>query len=341
LQKLFVTLTLLALVACTQPQDQSATFYVFGTTVEVILRDTDDDKASIVFATLQQRFQSMHQDWHAWEPGHLTDINRAFAEGRAIDIQDDVASLIRHSQALEKATGGRFNAAIGGLIKLWGFHTSDYPISGPPPTGTAIQSWLEKQPSSLDIQLEGLRGRSSNPGVQLDFGGIAKGYAVDVACNLLTEMGVKSAIVNAGGDLRAFGGNNHPWIIAINKPGGGIIGGIEIYRDEAVFTSGVAHRYRQDTQQRYPHIIDPRNGLPISGLSAATVVSTDGTLADAAATAILVAGANDWPVVARDLGVDTVLVIADNGFLYMTEKMKQRLVLSDEQITPFTVIEVP
>lgn len=341
MQKLFISLTLLALVACAKSQDQHATFYVFGTTVEVTLRDTDEDQASAAFAALQQRFQAMHRDWHAWQPGHLTDINRAFSEGRRIAVQDDVADLIRRSQSLETASGGRFNAAIGGLIALWGFHTSDYPISGPPPAAEAIQSWLDKQASTLDILIAGGQVSSRNPAVQLDFGGIAKGYAVDAACKLLLEMGVENAVVNAGGDLRAYGGQHRPWQIAINKPGGGIIGGIAIYGDEAVFTSGSSHRFRQDQQRRYPHILDPRSGQPISGLIAATVVTDDGTVADAAATALLVAGINDWPEVASALGLTTVLVVDENGALFMTEQMKRRLILTNENTTLTTIVELP
>ena len=306
MRKFLITLLLLALVACTKPPDRHAIFYVFGTTVDVTVRNTDEKTASAAFGKLQQRFQSMHRDWHAWEPGHLTDINLAFSEGHKIDIQDDIAFLIRRSQQLEVATGGRFNPAIGGLIELWGFHTSDYPITGPPTEAAAIRSWLEKNPSSLNIRIEGSQAGSSNPAVQLDFGGIAKGYAVDIARDLLVSMGINSAIINAGGDLRAFGGNGQAWKIAVRKPGGGVIGGINISGDEAVFTSGNSQRFRQDQLERYPHILDPATGWPISGLSAATVVTDEGALADAAATAILVAGGNDWPEVAGALELDKI-----------------------------------
>jgi len=341
LQKRLLTLLLLALVACTEQQDRHAVFYVFGTTVDVTLRETDEKTASAAFGMLQQRFQSMHRDWHAWEPGHLTAINQAFSEGRKIDVQDDIAALIRRSQVLETATGGRFNPAIGGLIGLWGFHTSEYPIIGPPPAPAAIRAWLEKNPSSLNIRIEGKQVSSSNPSVQLDFGAIAKGYAVDIARDLLINMGIKSAIINAGGDLRAYGGNDQPWKIAVSKPGGGIIGGIDVSGDEAVFTSGNSQRFRQDLQQRYPHILDPATGWPITGLSAATVVADDGALADAAATAILVAGKNDWPAVASALGLDTVLVVDEQGNLFMTEKMQDRLTLKNKKDTQITIITLP
>ncbi len=102
--------------------------------------------------------------------------------------------------------------------------------------------------------------------MQLDFGGIAKGYAVDLAVARLRELGIGSAIVNAGGDLRAFGRHgDRPWRVAVRKPGGGTIGTLEVRQDEAMFTSGNYERFRQDEQERYPHILDPRSGWPVQG----------------------------------------------------------------------------
>ncbi len=339
-----ISLLLLLVAACAPPQEHNAVYFVFGTNVEVSLRDTDETKASEAFGLLQQRFQSMHRDWHAWEKGRLTDINLAFAENRQTDVPEDIATLIRRSQTLENATSGRFNPAIGGLIALWGFHTSKYPITGPPPQMTAIQGWLDQHPSCADIKLDGHRVSSRNPAVQLDFGGIAKGYAVDIARELLGGIGVQSAIINAGGDLRAFGGGSkNPWKIAVENPAGGIIGVINVSGDEAVFTSGNAYRFRQDDQQRYPHIIDPVTGWPVTGLSSATVIADEGVLADVAATALIIAGENGWPQQAVALGLDLVLVINDRGKVFMTEKMQQRLSLGSgvPAEIEFEVVKLP
>ena len=167
---------------------------------------------------------------------------------------------------------------------------------------------------------------SKNPAVRLDFGGIAKGYAIDLACESLKLLGVRNAIVNAGGDLRAFGGHgDRPWRIAVRHPGGGIIGSLETGADEAVFTSGNYERFRQDDESRYPHILDPRTGWPVRNLSSVTVVANEGWLADAAATALIVAGPDEWVDVARSMGVRQVLLVDENGKTYLTPEMDRRV----------------
>jgi thiamine biosynthesis lipoprotein len=271
-------------------------------------------------------FQGMHRDWHAWEPGRLVDINRAFAAGKPATADADIIEMIRRSQSLETQTGGRFNPAIGALIELWGFHTSDYPIEGPPPSQEQISAILDSHPSSRDIQIDGLEVSTGNTTVQLDFGGIAKGYAVDLTIARLRAMGINNAIVNAGGDLRAIGTHGErPWRVAVRKPGGGNVGSVQVHGDEAIFTSGNYERFRQDQLKRYPHILDPATGWPAKDVASATVITDEGIVADAAATALVVAGLDGWPQVARALDLQQVAVVDEKGTVYLTPAMDQRL----------------
>ncbi len=276
-------------------------------------------------------FQGMHQDWHAWKPGRTTNINKAFAEGRSATADKDIIEMVRRSQQIEASTDGRFNPAIGALIRLWGFHTSEYPITGPPPSQLQINRILERRPSSADIQINGLEMRSDNPVVQLDFGGIAKGYAVDLTIARLRQLGIDNAIVNAGGDLRAIGSHgNRPWRVAIRRPGGGNIGSVQVRGDEAIFTSGNYERFRQDQAERYPHIIDPNTGWPAKDIASVTVITNEGLLADAAATALSVAGLAHWSEVAQALNLDQVALVDESGTVYLTPKMKERIQFADE-----------
>lgn len=333
MKRLILTLTTLLvslwLTSCTGPaQKYHQDFYVFGTLMGVTLWADTDSQAQKAFSSLQNRFQGMHVDWHAWNPGLLTRINQAFSKGETIEANEEIVELIRRSQHLEKATDGRFNPAIGALIGLWGFHTSEYPILGPPPARQDIETLLEPNPSSLDIHLSGLKLQSVNPAVQLDFGGIAKGYAIDIACEMLRSHGIENAIVNAGGDLRAIGSHGErPWKIAVRSPGGGIIGSLDTGEDEAVFTSGNYERFRQENEQRYPHILDPRTGWPVTELASVTIIASEGLVADAAATAITVAGLQEWEDVARTLGLDQVMLVDETGKVYMTQRMSERIEL--------------
>ena len=330
--KLFLLLASLLLTACDRPPAKHhQDFYVFGTLVGVTLWAQDAEQARAAFAELQARFQAMHEEWHPWNPGLLTDINQAFADGRTVEATPGIVEMVRRSREIEAASEGRFNPAIGRLVALWGFHTSDYPIIGPPPTPESIDALLAQRPSSLDIRISGDDLYSNNPSVQLDFGGIAKGYAIDIACDLLRDRGIENAIVNAGGDLRAIGRHDErPWRIAVRAPGGGVIGSLETDGDEAVFTSGNYERFRLDNEARYPHILDPRTGWPVKELASVTVIADEGILADAAATAITVAGLGAWETVARALGLDQVMLVDEDGAVYLTRKMNRRIELVAE-----------
>lgn len=328
---LVTTLCLASLFACQKDREYSAQLFVFGTIVELKLWGASAEQADQAFTEIQQMFNAMHRDWHAWEPGRLTEINEAFRQGRTALADTDIITMIRRSQVLEPQTGGRFNPAIGELIRLWGFHTSDYPVIGPAPTQSVIDEVLNAHPSSRDIQINGLELRSDNPAVQLDFGGVAKGHAVDLTIARLRGMGIENAIINAGGDLRAIGRHgDRPWRVAVRKPGGGNIGSIQVVGDESIFTSGNYERFRQDKTERYPHILDPTTGWPAKDVSSVTVIADEGLFADAAATALVVAGLDNWPEVAASLGLDMVAVVDEKGTVFMTPAMQQRIEFSGD-----------
>jgi len=111
-------LCLALLAACQKNEEQSAELFVFGTIVEIKLWGASPEEASLAFLELQKMFQGMHRDWHAWEPGRLTNINEAFAEGRSATADPEIVEMVRRSQIIEERSGGRFNPAIGALIRL-------------------------------------------------------------------------------------------------------------------------------------------------------------------------------------------------------------------------------
>jgi thiamine biosynthesis lipoprotein len=339
-------LSCLLLLSCAEPQPEKTELYVFGTLVNVSVSGADQAAAQSSFLELQEMFQYMHREWHAWEPGQLSTINQAFAAEQSALADLHIGKLIRHSQEYESSSGGRFNAAIGQLVGVWGFHTSDYPIRAAMPAEDVIKTLVGLRPSAHDINLVKADAthwqvNSSNPAVQLDFGGIAKGYAVDLAIQALATREFEGGIVNAGGDLRAYGTNHgHPWRIAIENPLGGIIGIIDIDTDESVFTSGNYQRFGEDDSGlRYAHILDPRTGWPVRNILSATVITDSGIAADAAATALVVAGLDEWKELARDMQLDTFLITDESGVVYMTPAMHQRLEFREEDQKVFKILE--
>jgi thiamine biosynthesis lipoprotein len=320
-------LTLSALSACGRnaPPVHQAEFAVFGTRVTVSVRSDDVVAVDAAFATLGETFQRMHSDWHPWQSGALTALNAALpatAEGdEAVALSADLITLIEASQRMETLSDGAFNAAIGRLVGLWGFHTSHYPITDPPPLPARVQALSAQRPSSLDVVLSESGARTDNAAVSFDFSGIAKGLAARQACDQLMQAGLSDALINLGGDVMACGRASTAWRVAVANPNAAersatsspIIEVLEIDQATAVFTSGQYQRYGEWQGQRYAHILDPRSGFPLPHVLQATVMDPDPVLADAAATALVVAGPEAWRSVAEQMGVAGVIVVDEAG----------------------------
>jgi len=315
------------LVSCGAPKGAyQEQLPVFGTLVEVKLWGVPEAEAEHLVDRLAEDLDYMHHAWHAWKPGPLGRVNQLLVTGEKFAANPSVLPLIRRGTELSLQSGGLFNPAIGHLIALWGF-ASDDPPHGPPPTKAAIQALLDQHPQMSDIEVDGIMVRCTNPGVKLDFGAFAKGYAVDRAIELLQEAGVKNAIINAGGDLRAIGRHgDRPWRVGIRHPrDAGVLASVEVEGDESVFTSGDYERYFDWEGVRYEHIIDPRSGYPASGVTSVTVFATQADLADATATALSVAGVDHWLPVARAMGVTGVMLVDEAGTVYLTPEIQQRI----------------
>ncbi len=319
-----LALLVLALAGCMPPEgDHDATFFVFGTRVEVKVRGVTEAHAANAFRLLGPELQRMHRELHPWEPGALTALNAELARGGRPRTTPDLAELIEVSTRLEDESLGRFNPAIGALVALWGFHTSDYPITAPPPGDEAIADLLAWQPSMRAIELEGRSVRSRARGVQLDFSGIAKGLAVRRACELLAEVEIRDALVNAGGDVLVCGPTERAWRVGLNDPSGGVLTTLELREPLAVFTSGNDQRFGQFDGERYAHILSPFTGRPVDAVMQATVIHADPLRADAGATALVVAGPDAWWMVAGSMGLDRALVVDAGGRVRATDALAE------------------
>ena len=162
--------------------------YVFGTIVEVKMWGVDEDTSGRAIADLQGMFQQMHRDWHAWEPGPLTRMNAALAEGQTIQADPALLPLIVEANRLSTLSNGLFNPVIGRLLALWGFQGTPLP-EGTLPEPAAIEAWLAQAPDVDDIMLDGDRLASRNPLAAYDLGGFAKGYAIDRCIEHLRRRG--------------------------------------------------------------------------------------------------------------------------------------------------------
>lgn len=319
---ILVGVVLLAACGRSAPPLHQAEFAAFGTRVTVSVRSDNAEAVEAALAELGLEFQRMHREWHPWQDGAVTALNAALpasAEGGdPVPLSADLITLIERSQQMETLSDGAFNAAIGRLVGLWGFHTSRYPITDPPPVPARVQAMAAQRPSSLAVSISEGQARTDNSAVSFDFSGIAKGLAAQQACAQLESVGLSDALINLGGDVMVCGQAHTPWRVAIANPTGAdptstVATVLTVDRAMAVFTSGQYHRYGEWQGQRYAHILDPETGFPLPHVMQATVIDPDPLLADAAATALVVAGPDRWRTLAAQMGLARAIVVDEDG----------------------------
>jgi len=324
----------LLLAACGRSAGDEETrhrFMAMGTLVDVTVWGAPRAEAEAAAREVEALFHDMHREWDPWGDGALGRLNQGLAAGAPVTPDDDLAALLAEAAALTTASQGLFDPAIGALVRLWGFSSEESRPTAPPPAAEVAAQLAGTVPLPA---LLGADGRVSGPpGAQVDLGGFLKGTAVDRGIALLRARGIEHAIVNAGGDLRAIGRRGErPWRIGIRAARDtSVLAALEVEHDDAVFTSGDYERWFDYGGRRYHHVLDPRSGYPAEGIASVTVVHRDAGLADAAATALMVAGRDEWPALADALGVEAVMVVYVDGAIELTEAMRPRAWFTDEE----------
>jgi thiamine biosynthesis lipoprotein len=308
--------------------------YVFGTIVQITVLDSDTTHAQRATERVLAEFDRMHRDLHAWKGGELVALNQAIARGETnIRTTPEIVALIRQAQDLETRSGDLFNPAVGKLVALWSFHRDT--LGGPLPDAQDVARLVAAHPRMSDLSVRGDEVTSANRSVQLDFGGYAKGYALDRAAVMLRAEGISNALVDVGGNAMALGRHgNRPWRVALDAPrGGGLLATLELNDGDAVGTSGDYRRYYEIDGKRYSHIIDPRTGLPVAGVESATVLVPGGegagALSDAASKPIFIEGVKGWKEAAARMGVSRALMVDSDGIVHITPELRARLHFSD------------
>ena len=239
-------------------------------------------------------------------------------------LSEDGAVLMERSLELYKSTNGAFDVAIYPVMKAWGFTDGNYQV----PDADTLKATLELvDPSLIDYDKETSTVSFKKDGVQIDLGGIAKGYTSSRIMDIYKEKGVTSGLVNLGGNAQVFGTkpDGSLWRVAVQSPDSEdeYLGVLET-KDKAIITSGGYERYFEKDGVTYHHIIDPSTGYPAdNGLISVTIVSADGTLADGLSTSLFVMG--------KDKAIDywrahsdefDMILLTDDEKLYVSEGIK-------------------
>lgn len=326
----------LALAACDSIEDEVVTheLFVMATRVDLMLPRSATAQDPTLLATIERELRELERDYYAWGDGELAALNRALTATGRFAASDAMLALIANAQRIARTSNLAFDPGVGTLVELWGFHQGEPPSS--PPADERIAATLGASGSIDDLVIENgvitVAPPAAGQAFTLDLGGIAKGMAVDRVVAELAARGISPALVNAGGDLRVVGTRpDRRWRIGIQATrSDAMLGTIALDADEAAFTSGDYERYFDFEGVRQHHILDPRTGYPVTHTQAVTVIAASGALADAAATALLVAGPDAWRSMAGRLGVDAVLRVGADGSLDMTAAMRDRFQASAE-----------
>jgi FAD:protein FMN transferase len=327
-----LTLTLTLIAGCRDETPVvSARFTAFDTPIDVSIVGIGRTDAERAAQLLEQDFSFMDSAWRAWDPGPLGRVNQLLPTGKAFVAPPSIMPLVRLSQTLYEQTGGLFNPAIGHLNHLWGFHGDD--LKGlRPPDAREIRRLVDADPGMDDIHIDGLTLRSTNPAVDLDFSAVTRGYGIDLAVGHLRELGVRNAMVSAGGILRVIGERSgQPWRITVRRPSGsGVLAVLQLRGDESIATvAGYEHQFVYEGKT-YHQPLDPRTGYPATGAQSVTVIHNDAATAEGAANALFIAGPQDWFEVALRLGVRYVLMVDHAGAIVMDPAMTKRAEFVDK-----------
>lgn len=260
-----------------------------------------------------ERIEALISSWR--ENSQTSAINRA-AGKQAVQIDKELFDLISRAQKVSQLSQGAFDLSYASMDRVWKFDGSMTKV----PDSLAVAESVSKvnyQDIILDKKHTAVTLQKA--GMKIGFGAIGKGYAANRAKTLLQEMGIASGMVNAGGDLIAWGTeeNGAPWKIAIADPSKQkqVLAWLEL-SDKAVVTSGDYERFVEIEGKRYAHIIDPRSGYPVQGLTSVTIICPDAEIADALATTVFVLGKEEGMALIEKLrGIEGIIITDKNEIL--------------------------
>lgn len=290
---------------------------LLGTIVDIQIRDTDEKKAedalTKAFAEIKRiddLFTTYNDESPIWKINNSSDT--------LIKVDNEIYNLLVLCDSVTKLSDDCFDVSLDNLTKAWGFY-SDNPHL---PTKEAIDSALNLSGWN-NIQLKENQTFIRRKNVGLNFGAIAKGYAVDKAIDVLKKSGITEALVNAGGEISVIGSN---WKIGIQHPRNerDIIAAIKL-NDNTVATSGDYEQYFEQNGIRYHHILDPKSGYPAKGLQSVSVINKSNTFADALATAVFVMGKEKGMKLIESLDNTEAMIIDDEGKVFYSSGFEKFL----------------
>jgi thiamine biosynthesis lipoprotein len=313
MKTLFSTLAFFILTTVFSQNAYTRTLKLMGSRFDItVVASTKEEGNSFIDIAVNEisRIEKLISSWDANSQTSKIIRNAGI---RPVVVDDELFQLIQRCIKISKLTKGAFDISYASMDKVWHFDGSmtEMPSEDAIKQSVAKVGYrniiLDETNHSVFLKLEGMK---------IGFGGIGKGYAADKAKALLQKKGVQSGIVNASGDLDAWGTqpDGKDWVVAIVNP----LNKEKVFswmpvNNNAVVTSGNYEKYVRFNNVLYSHIIDPRTGYPSTGILSASVFTKTAELADALATSIFVMGVETGLDFVNQLnGVECIIVDANN-----------------------------
>lgn len=249
----------------------------------------------------------------SWDKNSQTSLVNKMAGIRSQVVSKELFDLILRANTIARLTDGAFDLSYASVDKLWSFNREEIT----PPSPSVVEASVAKIGfEKIKMDTEKQTVFLPEKGMKIGFGAIGKGYAADRVKSLLLEKGVEAGIVNASGDMSAWGTqpDGSPWQVGLINP----LNKNKVFSwfpllNTAVVTSGDYERYLLMDGKRYGHIINPKTGYPSQGVVSCTVFAPKAELADALATALFVMGSETGIDFIDQLPNVEALMITDNG----------------------------
>lgn len=321
---------LLFLLNCAKPKEMEIyrkSAFIMGTIVSITVVDSNEKDAAVKIEEAFDELRRIEDLMSKSKPmSDVGRINSAAGEG-PVKITPETLQVIQVSLPVTSLTAGKFDITIGSLTSLWDFENNGKREFVP--SAEEIQDArslvgiknLEIHERSGSVFLKG-------KGMAIDLGGIAKGYGVDQAVEVLKRKGIKSGIVDAGGDLRLFGHkpDGSVWRTGIQHPRkeNEILAVLEI-TDKAIITSGDYERYFIKDDVRYHHILDPETGYPAGDCQSVTIVTDQTDYADALGTGIFILGPEKGMELINSRKDLEGIIVTKSGEILVSEGLKGKV----------------
>lgn len=309
---------LIGLIINTSAQSKSHTeiLLLMGSRFEITAVSSDQFKAKKAIEAGIEEIKRIEQLISSWDNKSQTSQINKNAGIKPIAIKQELFNLIRRSIKISDLTHGAFDISYASVDKIWKFDGSVNTVPDSLSIATSVSKINYKNiildPDKKTVFLK-------EKGMKIGFGAIGKGYAANKALELMSKMDLDGALVNASGDLISWGKDEggKDWKIGISNPKekNKIFSWLNI-GETAVVTSGNYEKFIMINGQRYSHIIDPRTGYPVKGLSSVTIICPNAELADALATSVFVLGKEDGLNLINKLnGIECILVTNDQKMI--------------------------